>query len=197
MHEHRLFCEQLALNCYSFATPQKRLAQQLFLIFGDLGKSEIFKVLFEYFINEVCDAIDDGTVWRESFRNDYIEHGSQLVMHGDAKRRRMDAGLQRFLGSSVVSERRACTTNAYLRAHPSLYANRHGLRMNEKVVCSTISAGWLTFFKSIHVNVVSDGVRSGAPATEDLLALAYDCEHDFSTWLPPMDPSQNAFNYCL
>ena len=101
----------------------------------------------------------------------------------------MDPGLQRFLGNAVAAGRIASTTGAFLRSHPSMYNARHGLRWNEKAVCTEISAVWLTFHPSRHISVCADGIRIGGPATDDLVMLVEDVDTGYSNWLPPMDLS--------
>ena len=80
-------------------------------------------------------------------------------MMGGKRRRRMDTGLQKALGELVVSKRLACTTNAFIKANPGLYSEKHGLRFNEKLVSSTMSANWLTFSKCTHLSLSFDPSR--------------------------------------
>ena len=187
--DHVAFLERLAFNYHGLLTPQAKLAELFFLMFLEMSKCVVFKSTLELMVSNVSQIIDDSARWQHTFTNDYTERGHELVMVGEGKRRRMDPGLQRFLGNAVAADRIANTTGAFLRSHPSMYNARHGLRWNEKAVCTEISAAWLTFHPSRHISVCADGIRSGGPATDDLVMLVEDVDTGYSNWLPPMDLS--------
>ena len=177
----------IALNFYSLDPPQKKLCGQLTHIYLYHKKSDVALEWLERILIQIAGRIDTLENWEDNWKSDYLEHGGCLVLHAKGKRRRMDVGLQSALGSAIVSTGRAGTTGQFLRSHPTLYHANSCTYLNDKAVTVQVAAGWLSFHGTEHLSLIADGVRSGKPATEDLVAAAYRCEKDVSTWLPLVD----------
>ena len=167
-------------------TPQRKLAEQFAILFRYSATSIVCYEVLERCIADVSEAIDHSKEWEATCEKDYLTEGNALVLQGDTKRRRMDAALQHALGSAVAINHAAGNTSAFLKAHPNLYSSKHGLRFNQNMVYASISANWLSFARSKHISVVADGVRCGNPASEVLVAMAYDPQRKIGAWLPPM-----------
>jgi hypothetical protein len=131
-------------------------------------------------------AIDDRRIWENSWSNDYIKDGRDLVHQSKKKRARMDEGLQQALGDQVATRRAAPTNSAFLRV-ADVYSSDHGQRFVERYIRSTVAASWAQFENVEHLSFCSDGVRSGTPATENLIVPVWNITGNCSTWLPPME----------
>ena len=168
-------------------TPHERLGLQFWKLTSHAKTYAIVQDCLESLVWSVTAAVDTCKIWESSFKRNYLTAGVDLVIQSTKKRCRMDNDLQRALGEDVAKKRKAGTTGAFLRA-TELYSEKHGLRFNTKVVCSSLAASWAAFENVEHMSICVDGVRSGCPSTENLFAPAYNVETRVSTWLPPVEP---------
>ena len=141
--------------------------------------------MFETLVLEIAAGIAEFGLW-DTWHSDYILNGNELVLNGLAKRRRMNHGLRTALAKDTAEQHRSRTTHSFLSSHPGIVAPTLASRLNEELVCSNVSASWLSFADTVHLAICSDGVRVGHPSKERLVAPAYDVAQARGTWLPPM-----------
>ena len=129
---------------------------------------------------EVADAL-------KHFKVDLVTNGNDLVLGSSKKRKRMGQSLQLALAMDVVGDNRAKTTAGFLRAHPDIGANTSSMGQNvdEKFVRTYNTLGWLLYGSCEVIGLCYDGVRSGMPATEDIITCLSEPNMG-GHWLAPV-----------
>ena len=141
------------------------------------------------FLNELADAMCEKR-WLGTFEDDFIGHASSLVLKSKdgSKRMRLDSvACQKIVEQAAVKN--ANTTAGFLRAHPSLFGDpsQAGRMLDERFCRWLTCANWGAFARTTKLSLAFDCVRSGNPATDDIICSTEDVETKLSTWCPPTD----------
>jgi hypothetical protein len=128
--------------------------------------------------------------WHSTFELDFLGRAEDLVLMGaSGKRRRMDMQSKVAIVQDAITTNRAPTTAAYLRAHPTLFKNSsvQGNILDKNFCGWVVTKAWESFAGTKHLSLSMDMIRSGMPATDDLIVEAEALDKRVSTWLPPND----------
>ena len=120
------------------------------------------------------------------FSDDFINDGGALTMEGKSSKKRTDKSFALAISTKVLKDNRAIDTSTFLRAHPNISRspNASGRNFDEVYLQSMVSTTWLACEKLDVIGLSYDGVRSGMPATDDLITLLQLPEIRSATWLP-------------
>ena len=134
----------------------------------------------------INDFIDKSQVWTQ-WSSDLLMDGAELVEHGKCKRKELNVELQGAISSQAMSSGRAVSTGRFLKAHPDLYDDRHADTLNKRHLVRYMNNTKEAFQDNEWFSMASDGVRSGNPAVENVVAVGCNPKNLTAAWFPPMD----------